>query len=219
MRQACVVLISLLLGCVHPTERPHVSPPERRAAHLSAQIWVSRPNSAKSSTISPGDTLFGNDSFFVRAWADSLAYIYIVHYAPSGWSDLLFPTVPPQQISPGDAVRVPPSPEAFTLDDQPGDELIMILASEHPLDREMSARLRLPFPLVWLATRGGPGQLPPPPPPDGVPPNRRDGELLLVEQNKVLRQVADETGNALILFPFKHADPKIQRDRPERHEY
>lgn len=206
MRVVFCILALYAASCAKSSIKPE--PPRRtgQPLTLSVQVEVSSPYFPQKLTIAPGDTLHSGDSFAVMVWVDRPAYVTTVQYSPTGWSRLLNSAEPKSSASTLEPFRIPEGTEAFKLDDAPGDEYLIILASMHPLDSAQAKLLRLPPPIFETSlNRGGSSPPPPPPPPDGVSAGRRDGELLFRQNRTTLRKVADDTGTALLRFAFKHA--------------
>lgn len=144
---------------------------------LSMKVEVESPNRLARRDIMPGDHARTGERVSVTSWADQPVYIYVVHYDPKGWSELLFPNAKPVHVAAGEKIRIPEPGSAFSLVGEPGDMTLRVVGSREPLDEVSFRELRLQWPLVGNSesSRGVVDKQrqkkEPPPPPSPPPPN------------------------------------------------
>lgn len=91
--------------------------------------------------VSEGDTLSTGDKLWFRVRTDGPAYIYVIQIFPDGSAGLLYPERGDVLLRAGTAQRVPSDPhQHFVLDDTPGLEHVLLIASRISLD-EADSRL------------------------------------------------------------------------------
>lgn len=203
--------VGLLYGCAAATSSNRPSSGQRLT--LTVQVATMERSQVGSRPIAPNETLHTGDTLSIKAKVDQPAYVYAVLYSEKGWSTVLSSQDKVSLVQPGSIVKMPEQAEA-QLDSNVGDEQIVVVALLHPIDAATCALLRMPCPsrTEQILTRGGEPPPPPPPPPPSPPPtppglgpHERNGRLETdFEQHQVQIQ-SDETGRALLRFPFKHA--------------
>lgn len=91
--------------------------------------------------VSKGDTLQTGDRLWFRLATDDAKYIYVLQIFPDGSAELLYPPQGEVQLEAGGARRVPFDPrQHFVLDDRPGLEHVLLIASRKRLG-ESDSRL------------------------------------------------------------------------------
>jgi hypothetical protein len=148
-----------------------------------------------------GQTLHNGDSIALRVRASQPAYLYIVHFAPDGSAETLFPTAEYDQLPPRCPLRLPLR-GSLILQDPVGLEDLRVVASRRPLalaDDRLCEELRLPCtpPPAAAPPRVAPCQ--------EMPPARQT----LVAQRAIFPEVkvgSDQgQGVASVRFSFRHA--------------
>lgn len=218
-RKAVPLLVFLatmrpVLGAESPTP-PAASQP----LTVSMRVDVESPNRLLGRQLMPGETAHTGERFSITAWTGQQpAYLYVVHYRPDSWSELMFPVAPNMRVAPGERVRVPEAQTQFTLAGEPGDMTFAVLASPEPIDEASCRELRLDCPLFRKAngTRGGSDQ----PKHTKEPPPREDKNGERSEKSsakdgtrggsqsedsvaKVVSKRSDVRGRALLWFSFR----------------
>lgn len=154
------------------------------------------------------------ESFRLAVWTDQPAYVYVVGYSATGWSQLLFPRARDERLPADTRQPVPSAGGAYVLDDEIGDVEIRVLASREPLDLAACQDLRLHCPL-WSAeetslSRGGEDDKKRKQEEDKNTPPRprstrdRGGALIPDPQAGTVSVKSDDKGSARLDFVFRH---------------
>jgi hypothetical protein len=98
-----------------------------------------------SGTIRPvvsGDTLRSGDHFWLELAAHEPLYVYVVYVAAGGSANVLYPSTGDLLLAPGHVQRLPEAQD-FELDQQPGLERLIVVASRDVLGRSASSLAEL----------------------------------------------------------------------------
>jgi hypothetical protein len=152
--------------------------------------------------VAPGDTLRTGDRIELLVEVDKPAYVYITQVFPDGTAAVLFPDGGDFKVRADASTRIPPEGKWFELDDVTGEEHVVVIASERPLDEadEEAKRalddIRKPAAKAQKKTRKKPMVL-----------SLRTRGLMLVEKDadKSMKAKTDDKGVALFRFSFKHS--------------
>lgn len=209
-----LVTIRLARGAESPT--PSAT---SQALTLSMRVDVTSPNRLIGRQLMPGEVAHTGEHFSITTWTgQQAAYLYVVHYRPEGWSELLFPVSQNIRVAPGEKVRVPEPQTYFTLAGEPGDMTLAVLASPEPIDESSCRELRLDCLLFRKAnnSRGSseqPKQSKEPPPKEDKNGERaekssakdgtRGGSQTEDAAAKVVSRRSDDRGRALLWFSFR----------------
>lgn len=190
-----------------------------QALIVSMRVDVESPNRLFGRQLMPGEVAHTGERFSITTWTgQKSAYLYVVHYRPDSWSELLFPVSPNIRVAPGEKVRVPEPQTYFTLAGEPGDMTLAVLASPEPIDEASCRELRLDCQLFRKTSHSrGSGEQPkqtkePPPKEDkngeraersSAKDGTRGGSQTEDLVAKVVSRRSDERGQALLWFSFR----------------
>lgn len=146
----------------------------------------------KDRAVSEGETLRTNDALSLIVRVSQPAYLYVVHFAPDGSSNVLFPTNQHDMAPASCPLRLPARGRLLLLDPA-GNEDIRVVASVKPLavaDRKLCESMRLPCPTDAAAT------------PPRVAPCSDMQQRFVLRDVKVARDAGQ--GVASLRFPLRH---------------
>jgi hypothetical protein len=194
---------------------------------LTLQVEATSRSYLGTRMLRPGETIHGGDGISLRITVNQPAYVFVVNYSRTDWSQLLFPDgQQPEQLLPGRVLHVPGGSAALKIPSEKGEEDLLVVASPRPMDEGLAKRLRLswsPATSDKAGTRGGespsPKQPPPPPdkdkrssqaekskaPRDGLTSTERDFFFVDTADPKgIMQALAGADGTATLGFRLKH---------------
>jgi hypothetical protein len=105
-------------------------------ARLVMRVRASARHGGEAIEVRSGSTLHSGDALTVSVAVSRRAWIYLAYESPRGDIQVLYPpTGVGMAVEPGTMVRVPPVGQVLQLDAVPGDEHILAIATERPLDQ------------------------------------------------------------------------------------
>lgn len=111
-------------------------PGYRPETHLQMQVRATARHAGEAMEVRSGSTLHSGDTLTVSVAVSRRAWIYLAYESPRGEIQVLYPTTGVgMPVAPGTTVRVPPAGQVLQLDTVPGEEHILAIATERPLDQ------------------------------------------------------------------------------------
>lgn len=185
---------------------------------VSMQVNVESGSGLMQRSILPDERVRIGERFSATLQVDEPVFLYVIHFDPKGWSELLFPSRRHVRVAPTEEIRIPGLRNAFVVTDEPGDIELHVIASRQPLEDKACSELRLPCPLFPSGdgTRGGNAddkekkEPPPHPPPERA--RKRDAESGTRgqesdRQKRIVKALSDERGVAALWFSFGRERP------------
>jgi len=114
---------------------------------LMVKVVVSYQQGGAQHVLTPGSVLTPNDNYRVTFTPNRDSYVYVYQLDNKGKVDPIFPN--PQVSHTANPVRskstemIPPEGQWLSLDRNPGEEQIVVLASEHPLPDSRALAIRM----------------------------------------------------------------------------
>jgi hypothetical protein len=160
--------------------------------------------------VAPGQTLRTGDKVELFVSVDQPAYVYLAQVFADGTSAVLFPgDATDVKVAPGEPTRIPPAGQWFELDEHPGEENLVVVASAKPLeeaDKEAKRALdeirKQSSQKKTTAEKPAAGKKKP------LALSLRTRGLVLTgtgADDEAVRAKSDASGVALFRFSFKHA--------------
>lgn len=111
-------------------------PGYRPETHLQMQVRATARHAGETIEVRSGSTLQSGDTITVSVALSRRAWVYLAYESPRGEIQVLYPTTGVgMPVAPGTTVRVPPAGQVLQLDTVPGEEHILAIATERPLDQ------------------------------------------------------------------------------------
>lgn len=130
------------------------------AGRIHVMVQVEARSEGRRFTLHEGDTLRTGDGVVFFLSVDRAAYLYLAQVSASGATTLLYPRRGDSlQVQSGELVRLPRSGRIMELDDEVGDERLVVIASAQPLretDPEFDAAIAEVAPAAIPETAGAP---------------------------------------------------------------
>jgi hypothetical protein len=139
--------------------------------------------------VPPGAQLHSGTEFALNITAGTAAFIYVGQHPAGGEISLIYPAAESQGVraDPSHSAYLPADGQWFQLDEHPGEETLLLLASTHPQDARTARQL--------LTERGDQAcvKLRDPPP-----------EIPVRDRGEGVKATLGEDGLAVLCFPFHH---------------
>jgi len=134
------------------------SPAKPDRPKLSVNVAVKYEKGGETRVLTPGGVLTPNDNYRVIFTPTQNSYVYVYQIDSHGKATAVFPnpdySASNNPVPANRAYSVPPEGHWLTLDQQPGEEEIVVLASERPLPDAMVLAQQLRAPALAGAVRG-----------------------------------------------------------------
>jgi hypothetical protein len=114
-----------------PTECEDMS---ARDADLRLMVQAVTRAGGRARTLRDGDTLRSGDRFHLKVCTNHSARLYLLQSTAAGVTMLRPTERHGEMIEPRAVVRIPDTGHDITLDDQPGDERLFVIASDRPIE-------------------------------------------------------------------------------------
>jgi hypothetical protein len=133
-----------LRGVIRAPIRASIPRPDWNQVLASLQVLLLLPG--ETGLVQNGSTLYNGDQIELHVQVGQAAWVYLLRIDSQGETERLYPAPgEPAQVQPGTDQRIPADRGfALTMDDHPGIERLVLIASTHPLgpaERRLLARL------------------------------------------------------------------------------
>ncbi len=106
------------------------------SAGLQLLARITAQHAGQSVEVRDGATLRSGDRLALSVSVDRAAWVYLAYVDGQGQPAILYPTNGQGvRVQPGEMVRVPPPGLTIELDANPGEEHLMVIATERPLEQ------------------------------------------------------------------------------------